>query len=158
MFTLKSAGREILAYVSLKPKEQTEYFKAAREITDAQFCLANRLKRFVATILLMLAEKKGAAAATPGVMFPSMSGGLRHCLAPITTVVAHLAQSKEVSRRTSQGTVQEAYALIREDIDKANLQQSDLVAQAIHLLMESARVGSKQNSPGALVGAISQLD
>jgi hypothetical protein len=43
MFTLKSAAREILAYVSLKPKEQTEYFKAAREITDAQFCLANRL-------------------------------------------------------------------------------------------------------------------
>ncbi len=59
MFTLKSAAREILAYVSLKPKEQTEYFMAAREITDAQFCLANRLKRFVATILVMLAEKKG---------------------------------------------------------------------------------------------------
>ena len=75
-----------------------------------------------------------------------------------TAVVAHLAQSKGVSRRTSQRTVQQAYALIREDIDQANIQRTDLVAQAIHLLMESARVGSKQNSPGALVGAISQLD
>ncbi len=36
MFTLKSAAREILAYVSLKPKEQAEYFKAAREIAEAQ--------------------------------------------------------------------------------------------------------------------------
>lgn len=31
-------------------------------------------------------------------------------------------------------------------------------AQAIHLLMESARVGLKQNNPGDVVGAISQLD
>jgi len=75
-----------------------------------------------------------------------------------TAVVAHLAQSKGVSRRTSQRTVQQAYALIREDIDQANIQRTDLVAQAIHLLMESARVGLKQNNPGAVVGAISQLD
>ena len=75
-----------------------------------------------------------------------------------TAVVAHLAQSKGVSRRTSQRTVQQAYALIREDIDQANIQRTDLVAQAIHLLMESARVALKQNNPGAVVGAISQLD
>ena len=53
-----------------------------------------------------------------------------------------------VSRRTAQRTVQQAYALIREDIDKANVQRSDLVAQAIHLLMESARLGFAQNNPG----------
>ena len=75
-----------------------------------------------------------------------------------TAVVAYLAQSKGVSRRTSQRTVQQAYALIREDIDQANIQRTDLVAQAIHLLMESARVALKQNNPGAVVGAISQLD
>ncbi len=51
-----------------------------------------------------------------------------------------------------------AYALIREDIDQANIQRTDLVAQAIHLLMESARVGLKQNNPGAVVGAVAQLD
>ena len=71
-----------------------------------------------------------------------------------TAVVAYLAETKGVSRRTAQRTVQQAYALIREDIDKANVQRSDLVAQAIHLLMESARLGLAQNNPGAVVGAV----
>ena len=75
-----------------------------------------------------------------------------------TAVVAYLAETKGVSRRTAQRTVQQAYALIREDIDKANVQRSDLVAQAIHLLMESARLGLVQNNPGAVVGAVAQLD
>lgn len=75
-----------------------------------------------------------------------------------TAVVAYLAETKGVSRRTAQRTVQQAYALIREDIDKANVQRSDLVAQAIHLLMESARLGLAQNNPGAVVGAVAQLD
>ena len=75
-----------------------------------------------------------------------------------TAVVAYLADTKGVSRRTAQRTVQQAYALIREDIDKANVQRSDLVAQAIHLLMESARLGLAQNNPGAVVGAVAQLD
>ena len=74
------------------------------------------------------------------------------------TIAAHLAETKGVSRRTAQRTVQQAYALIREDIDKANVQRSDLVAQAIHLLMESARLGLAQNNPGAVVGAVAQLD
>ena len=74
-----------------------------------------------------------------------------------TAVVAYLAETKGVSR-TAQRTVQQAYALIREDIDKANVQRSDLVAQAIHLLMESARLGLAQNNPGAVVGAVAQLD
>jgi len=73
-------------------------------------------------------------------------------------VVAYLAKSKGVSRRTSQRTVQHAYALICEDIDQANIQRTDLVAQAIHLLRESTMVGLKQNNPGAVVGAIVQLD
>ena len=55
-----------------------------------------------------------------------------------TAVVAYLEETKGVSRRTAQRTVQQAYALIREYIDKANVQRSDLVAQAIHLLMESS--------------------
>ena len=38
------------------------------------------------------------------------------------------------------------------------VQRSDLVAQAIHLLMESARLGLAQNNPGAVVGAVAQLD
>ena len=75
-----------------------------------------------------------------------------------TAVVAYLAETKGVSRRTAQRTVQQAYALIRDDIDKANVQRSDLVAQAIHLLMESARLGLAQNNPGAVVGAVAQLD
>ena len=75
-----------------------------------------------------------------------------------TAVVAYLAETKGVSRRTAQRTVQQAYALIREDIDKANVQRSDLVAQAFHLLMESARLGLAHNNPGAVVGAVAQLD
>ena len=75
-----------------------------------------------------------------------------------TAVVTQLAESKGFSRRTVQRTVQQAYALIREDIDQCNVERTDLVAQAIHLLMESARMGLAQNNPGAVVGAISQLD
>ena len=75
-----------------------------------------------------------------------------------TAGVAYLAETKGVSRRTAQRTVQQAYALIREDIDKANVQRSDLVAQAIHLLMESARLGLAQNNPGSGVGAVAHLD
>ena len=69
-----------------------------------------------------------------------------------------LGQPLLLGSTSALGTVQQAYALIREDIDQANIQRTDLVAQAIHLLMESARVGLKQNNPGAVVGAISQLD
>ena len=32
----------------------------------------------------------------------------------------------------AQRTVQQAYALIREDIDQCNVERTDLVAQAIH--------------------------
>ena len=55
-------------------------------------------------------------------------------------------------------TVQQGYALIREDIDQENIQRTDLVAQAIHLLMESARVALKQNNPGAVVSAVAQFE
>jgi len=75
-----------------------------------------------------------------------------------TAVVTQLAESKGLSRRTAQRTVQQAYALIKADIDKANVQLSDLVAQAIHLLMDSARLGLAQNNPGAVVGAVAQLN
>lgn len=75
-----------------------------------------------------------------------------------TALVAYLVETKGVSLRTAQRTVQRAYALSREDINKANVQRSGLVAQAIHLLMESARLGLSQNNPGAVVGAVAQLD
>ncbi len=64
----------------------------------------------------------------------------------------------DIQCRTSQRTVQQAYALICEDIDTADVQRSDLVAQAIHLVIESARVGLKQNNPGAVIGAVAQLN
>ena len=48
--------------------------------------------------------------------------------------------------------------MIHEDIDQCNVERTDLVAQTIYLLMESARMGLAQNNPGAVVGAISQLD
>ena len=48
--------------------------------------------------------------------------------------------------------------MIREDIDQCNVERPDLVVQAIHLLMESARMGLAQNNSGAVVGAVSQLD
>ena len=38
-----------------------------------------------------------------------------------TAVVTPLEESKGLSRRTAQRTVQQAYALIREDIDQCNV-------------------------------------
>ena len=54
MFTLKSAAREILVYVSLKPKEQAEYFKAAREIAEAQLRAGSWLRRIVPTLVMSM--------------------------------------------------------------------------------------------------------
>ena len=41
MATLQSVGRRILTYISPRLKEQSTYFKVAREIAEAQFCLGN---------------------------------------------------------------------------------------------------------------------
>ena len=82
----------------------------------------------------------------------------------MTTIVVFTADSLTELARLDEAADSEmrspeaAVALIREDIDKANVQRSDLVAQAIHLLMESARLGLAQNNPGAVVGAVAQLD
>ncbi|CAX32026.1 Conserved hypothetical protein [Prochlorococcus marinus str. MIT 9313] len=48
--------------------------------------------------------------------------------------------------------------MIREDIDQANIQRAVLIAQAIHLLMESARVALKENNPGAVVSNVALFD
>ena len=48
--------------------------------------------------------------------------------------------------------------MIHEDIDQCNVERTDLFAQVIHLLMESARMGLAQNNPGVVVGAVSLLD
>ena len=82
----------------------------------------------------------------------------------MTTIVVFTADSLAELARLDEAADNEmrspeaAVALIREDIDKGNVQRSDLVAQAIHLLMESARLGLAQNNPGAVVGAVAQLD
>ena len=42
-----------------------------------------------------------------------------------TAVVTQLAESKGLSRRTAQRTVQQAYALIREDLDQCNVESKN---------------------------------
>ena len=44
MATLQAVGRRILTYISPRLKEQSTYFKAAREIAEAQFCLGNSFR------------------------------------------------------------------------------------------------------------------
>jgi len=44
MTTMQSIGRKILTYVSPKAKEQSAYFKIARDISEAQFYLGNRFQ------------------------------------------------------------------------------------------------------------------
>ena len=44
MATLQSVGRKVLAYISPRVKEQSAYFKIAREISEAQFNLGNRFQ------------------------------------------------------------------------------------------------------------------
>ena len=45
MATMQSVGRKILTYVSPKSKEQSAYFKIARDISEAQFHLGDRFKQ-----------------------------------------------------------------------------------------------------------------
>ena len=44
MATMQSIGRKVLTYVSPKAKEQSAYFKIARDISEAQFYLGNRFR------------------------------------------------------------------------------------------------------------------
>ena len=44
MATLQSVGRKILTYISPRAKEQSAYFKIARDISEAQFYLGNRFQ------------------------------------------------------------------------------------------------------------------
>ena len=44
MATLQSVRKKILTYLSPKAKEQSAYFKIARDISEAQFCLGNRFQ------------------------------------------------------------------------------------------------------------------
>lgn len=65
---------------------------------------------------------------------------------------------KVLSRRIAHRTVQLACNLTCDDIDRCNVERTDLVAQVIHLLMGRARMGLVQNNSGAVVGPVSQLD
>ena len=44
MATLQSVGSKILTYISPKAKERSAYFKITRDISEAQFYLANRFQ------------------------------------------------------------------------------------------------------------------
>ena len=44
MATLLSVGRKILTYVTPRAKEQSTYFRIARDISEAQFYLGNRFQ------------------------------------------------------------------------------------------------------------------
>ena len=44
MATLQSVRRKVLAYISPRVREQSDYFKITREISEAQFYLGNRFQ------------------------------------------------------------------------------------------------------------------
>ena len=61
---------------------------------------------------------------------------------------------------SSQGykLVKRAWAQVKVDIDENGIDRQELVSWSIQMLMAAAGQAMKQNNPGAVVGAIRQLD
>lgn len=75
-----------------------------------------------------------------------------------SSVVSVLAEVQGVSVRTARRAVAAAYGSIRDDVQESGVDRQELVAQCVHLLLESARQGLASNNSGAVVGAVAQLD
>jgi hypothetical protein len=77
---------------------------------------------------------------------------------PNTECLAFARQTWGVSRARGYELLKRAWAQIKDDVDETGIDRQELLAWSIQTLMAAAGVAKLQNNPGAVVGAISQLD
>ena len=75
-----------------------------------------------------------------------------------TVCLAFMRQTWGVSRAQGYKLLKRAWAQIKDDIDESGLDRQELLSWSIQTLMIAACQAMKQNNPGAVVGAIRQLD
>ena len=75
-----------------------------------------------------------------------------------TECLAFARQTWGVSRAQGYRLLKKAWQQIKNDIDKSGIDRQELLSWSIQMLMAVAGQAMKQNNPGAVVGAIRQLD
>ena len=77
---------------------------------------------------------------------------------PNTSCLTFARQTWGVSRSQGYRLLKKAWAQIKDDIDESGIDRQELLSWSIQMLMAAAGQAMKQNNPGAVVGAIRQLD
>ena len=77
---------------------------------------------------------------------------------PNTACLTYARQAWAVSRSQGYRLLKKAWQQIKNDIDKSGIDRQELLSWSIQMLMAAAGQAMKQNNPGAVVGAIRQLD
>ena len=77
---------------------------------------------------------------------------------PNTACLAYARQMWGVSRAQGYRLLKKAWAQIKDDIEESGIDRQELLSWSIQMLMAAAGQAMKQNNPGAVVGAIRQLD
>ena len=77
---------------------------------------------------------------------------------PNTACLTYARQTWGVSRSQGYRLLKKAWQQTKNDIDKSGIDRQELLSWSIQMLMAAAGQAMKQNNPGAVVGAIRQLD
>ena len=77
---------------------------------------------------------------------------------PNTTCLTFARQTWGVSRSQGYRLLKKAWQQIKNDIDESGIDRQELLSWSIQMLMAAAGQAMKQNNPGAVVGAIRQLN
>ena len=75
-----------------------------------------------------------------------------------TVCLAFMRQTWGVSRAQGYRLLKKAWAQTKDDIEESGIDRQELLSWSIQMLMAAAGQAMKQNNPGAVVGAIRQLD
>ena len=75
-----------------------------------------------------------------------------------TACVAFARQTWGVSRAQGYRLLKKAWAQTKDDIKESGIDRQELLSWSIQMLMAAAGQAMKQNNPGAVIGAIRQLD
>ena len=77
---------------------------------------------------------------------------------PNTACLAYARHTWGVSRAQGYRLLKKAWAQIKDDVEESGIDRQELLSWSIQTLMAAAGQAMKQNNPGAVVGAIRQLD
>ena len=77
---------------------------------------------------------------------------------PNTACLTFARQTWGVSRAQGYRLLKKAWAQTKDDIEESGIDRQELLSWSIQMLMAAAGQAMKQNNPGAVVGAIRQLD